>query len=469
MKVNAFEFPSGKNTPLSSCKNAILPILTLTLLSSLPLYLYNNSPSPLQSVEIHDNNASIALYQKNNSNLPLQSVEIHDKNGSIPLYQKNNSTSPLQSPGNGITSNDSASIKKQSCNLFRGNWVLDTKGPHYTNETKCVIDDRQNCMKFGRPDTEFLKWRWKPDECELPLFDAGQFLELVRGKTLAFVGDSVGRNQMQSLVCLLASTQDSGAGSTRDYNFTMAALWSPLLTKVCEADDAGNFSRTSLMNLYLDEADEAWTAHIEDVDIVIISAGQWFLRPFIYYENGSISGCRLCHKENITDLSIFYGYRMAFRTVFRTLLNLKNYKGLTFLRTFSPAHFENGDWDKGGNCGRQRPFTKQEMKLDGYTLELYRTQVEEFRAAEREGRKRGLKWRLLDTSEAMVLRADGHPNHYGHWSNENKTTADCVHWCLPGPIDTWNEFLLQILKMEGEGEGEGQASSIDGKLEKNFR
>ncbi|KAA8547833.1 hypothetical protein F0562_004262 [Nyssa sinensis] len=506
MKVNAFEFPSGKNTPLSSCKNAILPILTLTLLTSLPLYLYNNSPSPLQSVEIHDNNASIPLYQKNNSTsplqsveihdnnasiplyqknnstLPLQSVEIHDNNGSIPLYQKNNSTSPLQSPGNGITSNDSASIKKQSCNLFRGNWVLDTKGPYYTNETKCVIDDRQNCMKFGRPDTEFLKWRWKPDECELPLFDAGQFLELVRGKTLAFVGDSVGRNQMQSLVCLLASVASpvdvSYVPDTRfrrwlypDYNFTMAALWSPLLTKVREADDAGNFSRTSLMNLYLDEADEAWTAHIEDVDIVVISAGQWFLRPFIYYENGSISGCRLCHKENITDLSIFYGYRMAFRTVFRTLLNLKNYKGLTFLRTFSPAHFENGDWDKGGNCGRQRPFTKQEMKLDGYTLELYRTQVEEFRAAEREGRKRGLKWRLLDTSEAMVLRADGHPNHYGHWSNGNKTTADCVHWCLPGPVDTWNEFLLQILKMEGEGEGkgEGEGSSIDGKLEKNFR
>ncbi|KAL7184865.1 hypothetical protein ACSBR2_026918 [Camellia fascicularis] len=50
-----------------------------------------------------------------------------------------------------------------------------------------------------------MKWRWKPDECELPLFNAVQFLELVRGKTLAFVGDSVGRNQMQSLTCLLAS------------------------------------------------------------------------------------------------------------------------------------------------------------------------------------------------------------------------------------------------------------------------
>ena len=60
-------------------------------------------------------------------------------------------------------------------------------------------------MKFGRPDSEFLKWRWKPTECELPPFDAVQFLGLVKGKSMAFVGDSVARNQMQSLLCLLAT------------------------------------------------------------------------------------------------------------------------------------------------------------------------------------------------------------------------------------------------------------------------
>lgn len=51
---------------------------------------------------------------------------------------------------------------------------------------------------------EFLKWRWKPDGCELPLFDPVAFLEIVRGKSIAFVGDSLARNQMQSLICLLS-------------------------------------------------------------------------------------------------------------------------------------------------------------------------------------------------------------------------------------------------------------------------
>lgn len=92
----------------------------------------------------------------------------------------------------------------EMCDIFTGEWVPDPNAPYYTNETCWAIHDHQNCMKYGRPDTDFLKWRWKPNDCELPLFDPTQFLEILRGKSLAFVGDSVGRNQMQSLICLLS-------------------------------------------------------------------------------------------------------------------------------------------------------------------------------------------------------------------------------------------------------------------------
>jgi hypothetical protein len=145
---------------------------------------------------------------------------------------------------------------------------------------------------------------------------------------------------------------------------------------------------------------------------------------------------------------MFYGYRKAFRTSFKTLLSLARFSGVTFLRTLSPAHFENGEWNKGGNCVRTQPVSNGEMKLEGGDLELYLTEVKEFRRAKREGKRRGLDFRLLDISAAMVVRPDGHPNHYGHWPHENVTIADCVHWCLPGPIDTWNELLLQMLKRE---------------------
>ncbi|KAJ1380813.1 PMR5 N-terminal domain, partial [Sesbania bispinosa] len=114
---------------------------------------------------------------------------------SLTLMRNLHESSPV------ISSSVSTEIKR--CDIFSGKWMPYPKGPYYDNETCHLIIDQQNCLKFGRPDREYLHWRWKPDECELQLFDATQFLKLVRGKKMAFVGDSVGRNQMQSLLCLL--------------------------------------------------------------------------------------------------------------------------------------------------------------------------------------------------------------------------------------------------------------------------
>ncbi|KAF3452080.1 hypothetical protein FNV43_RR08176 [Rhamnella rubrinervis] len=55
----------------------------------------------------------------------------------------------------------------------------------------------------------FLNWGWKPKECELPRFDPKAFLEMVCGKKMAFVGDSVSRNHMESLLGLLSPALDS--------------------------------------------------------------------------------------------------------------------------------------------------------------------------------------------------------------------------------------------------------------------
>lgn len=83
--------------------------------------------------------------------------------------------------------------------------MRDARGPVYMNRSCETIPDKKNCGKYGREDDEFLKWRWKPNGCELARFDAWEFLGLVRGKKLAFVGDSLARNQMESLLCLLSS------------------------------------------------------------------------------------------------------------------------------------------------------------------------------------------------------------------------------------------------------------------------
>lgn len=89
------------------------------------------------------------------------------------------------------------------CDMYKGRWIHDPIGPLYTNNSCRIITQSQNCQGNGRPDNGYENWRWKPDKCDLPRFDARRFLELMRGKTLAFVGDSVARNQMESLLCIL--------------------------------------------------------------------------------------------------------------------------------------------------------------------------------------------------------------------------------------------------------------------------
>ena len=98
----------------------------------------------------------------------------------------------------------SRNVDKVECDLFKGQWVRNRRGPYYTNETCGAIQEHQNCIKNGRPDIGFTKWRWQPDGCELEVFDPVIFLSLMRGKSLAFVGDSIARNHVQSLICLLS-------------------------------------------------------------------------------------------------------------------------------------------------------------------------------------------------------------------------------------------------------------------------
>ncbi|XP_057522299.1 protein trichome birefringence-like 19 [Amaranthus tricolor] len=346
------------------------------------------------------------------------------------------------------------SSSSSKCDLFNGEWIPNMDAPYYTNETCWVIQEHQNCMKYGRPDTEFMKWKWKPDGCELPVFDPFKFLEIVKDKTLAFVGDSVARNHMQSLICLLSRVEHpSDISNTTDdnfkrwyfqsYNFTLVIFWSPYLVKTIDNDPNGRTGKT-FWGLHLDQPNQVWINEIDNFQYVIISAGQWFFRPLIYYQNNRFMGCRYCEIDNLTEYSLTFGYRNAFRTVFRALLERQNFKGKVYLRTFVPAHFEGGEWDSGGDCLKNRPYKSNEVHLEGETLNLYAAQMEEFKEAQALARQRGLSFQVLDMTQIMLMRPDGHPSTYGRPANLT-WPSDCVHWCLPGPIDAWSDFLLEMM------------------------
>ncbi|CAA0816618.1 Protein trichome birefringence-like 25 [Striga hermonthica] len=349
------------------------------------------------------------------------------------------------------------SAPTESCNLFLGEWVPDFGGPAYTNATCRTIEPPQNCLRNGRPDSDYVYWRWKPKDCDLPKLDPTNFFEIMKDKSLAFIGDSIMRNHVQSLLCILSQVEeavevyhDEAYKNRRwtfpSHNFTVSVVWAPFLTRASTFEDDNGVS-SGLTHLFLDEPDAIWSKQYNKFNYIVIGAGKWFLKSAIYHEQNVVVGCHNCHEKNTSELGFYYAYRKALNTTLEFMGRSGHRARRVFLRTTTPDHFENGEWDTGGYCNRTVPYRAGEVEVNGVDGRMRAVEMDEFdRAA---GKLSGLE--LLDTTLMSVLRPDGHPGVYRRFhpyeekGKDGRIQNDCLHWCLPGPIDTWNDLIMAML------------------------
>ncbi|CAL5195976.1 unnamed protein product [Lathyrus oleraceus] len=347
------------------------------------------------------------------------------------------------------------------CNLFVGDWVSDLAEPMYTNESCRVIEPHQNCMRNGKPDLGYLYWRWNPKECELPKFNANKFLNRMRNKAMAFIGDSISRNHVQSLLCILSQVEQavevyhdkeyrSKIWKFPSHNFTLSVIWTPFLVKAAIYEDMNGVS-SSMVQLYLDTLDSQWTEQFNTFDYVVIGGGKWFLKSAVYHENNTVAGCHYCPGKNLTDLGFDYAYRKALRLVFNFFTKDSSHNATVLFRTTTPDHFENGEWFSGGYCNRTVPFKAGDISMVDVDSIMRGVEGEEFeKAITSVGSENGVKLKLLDTTFLSLLRPDGHPGPYRQFQpfakdKNGKVQNDCLHWCLPGPIDSWNDIVMEML------------------------
>ncbi|KAH6801864.1 TRICHOME BIREFRINGENCE-LIKE 23 [Perilla frutescens var. frutescens] len=345
------------------------------------------------------------------------------------------------------------------CNLSYGDWIPDQSEPFYTNNSCSFIEEHQNCMKNGRPDKGYLYWRWKPHGCDLARLDPERFLDLMRNKRWGLIGDSISRNHVQSILCQLSVVEkpihvyhDESYRNRRwvfpSYNFTLSIIWSPFLAEAAIFEDMDGVS-SSEIELHLDILDKNWTKHYKSLDYMIFSSGKWFVKAAIYYEDNKILGCHYCPKRNITEVGVNFAYRKVIRNVFNYIIASKH-KGMVVYRTSTPDHFENGQWFSGGTCQRKVPAKHGDFKLNDLNKILREVELEEFEKASAKASESGVNLKLLDVNPLSLLRPDGHPGPYRFFhpfakDKNAKVINDCLHWCLPGPIDSWNDLLMEML------------------------
>ncbi|GFY98658.1 similar to TRICHOME BIREFRINGENCE-LIKE 6 [Actinidia rufa] len=292
----------------------------------------------------------------------------------------------------------------------------------YTSDA--VNDEGFNCEGNGRLDKDYSKWRWQPQDCEIPRFNAKKMLELIKGKRLVFVGDSITRNQWESMLCLLMGAikdpkrvyETHGRRITKekgDYSF-----------KFVDRQEAG------VQTLRIDAIDKG-SSRWKGADILVFNTAHWWTHfktkaGINYYQEGN---------QVHPHLDVLIAFRRALVTWASWVdKHINPGKTRVFFQSSAPTHFRGGKWNSGGHCNKA---TQPLHETSSFNYPENNFIVEEVI------RQMKSAVTLLNVTGLTEYRIDGHPSIYGRKSGKSYSLSiqDCSHWCLPGVPDTWNELL----------------------------
>ncbi|CAL9186340.1 unnamed protein product [Musa hybrid cultivar] len=349
------------------------------------------------------------------------------------------------------------------CDLFNGEWIPNPFGAAYTSSCRFIAHN-QNCIRSGRSNTSYTNWRWKPQDCDVPLFDPDKFLSAMRNKVWAFVGDSIFRNFAESFICLLSKAEEAVELSHDEdyeskvwrfpsYNFTVSLIWSPFVSKA-EMYNYDVSEMHSVFLLHTDVPDAKWADQYSTFDYVVVGSGHWYLKnsTFFYLEKNTIVGCHYCDTRSFPEMGVDAAYRKMLGSVFRFVAG-SAHKPVVILRTWSPEHYENGEWNSRGTCNRATPYRRGEYDGKEVGRAMRRIELEEFERAALLG-EGSARLKLFDIYQLMVLRPDAHPDRY--WGGAQQVVKrkrqwpvhDCLHWCLPGAVDAWSDLMMELVLNE---------------------
>ncbi|CAN1344546.1 Protein trichome birefringence-like 38 [Linum perenne] len=322
--------------------------------------------------------------------------------------------------------------------LYEGSWVYDESYPPYDSSSCPFIAKEFDCLKFGRPDRRYLRYRWQPAGagCDLPRFDGVKLLKKMRGKKMMFVGDSLSMNQYNSLLCLLhASVPNSNITrglfrsvptvtfQVQDYDVSIMLFTTHYLVDIEEEKIGRVLKLDSISN------GDLW----KEMDFLIFNTWAW------WYRTGSVKGWDYVQDGGtiVQDMNRMEAFKKALATWAKWVdSDVDPAKSTVFFQSASPSHYNGTDWGKPGvtDCSHETdPIPGSKFIINGILATVLQVQEDTIKTIKN-------PVRFLNITGLSELRKDGHP-----FSHSGLGRPDCTHWCIAGVTDTWNQLLYANL------------------------
>ncbi|KAK7382496.1 hypothetical protein VNO80_01349 [Phaseolus coccineus] len=351
--------------------------------------------------------------------------------------------------------NDEFVYDPEECDFTNGKWVFNSSiKPLYSDKICPYISRPYSCVKNGRVDSDYHYWQWQPEDCTLPKFNPVLALKKLQGKRLVFVGDSLQKSQWESFVCMVEwiipekqKSMKRGTHSVfkaKEYNTTIEFYWAPMLVESNTEFFTIRDPKKQIVRVdsIMDRA-RNWTG----VDILVFNTYVWWMSDI---KVKALWGSFGNGEEGYEELDNQIAYNLGLRTWANWVdSTIDPTKTQVFFTTMSPSHTRSADWGNkdGVKCFNEtKPIGKKNHWGSGSNKGM-------MRVVEKVVKRMKVAVTFINITQISEYRIDAHSSVYtesgGKLLSEeekaNPRNADCIHWCLPGVPDTWNQIFLAML------------------------